>query len=75
MRLKNVLILLLLFFSSTENLDRDQRRNLFAQEQSKKVQQLRITLNWRERKSKQENPLSFFKCVRAIMTTVSSFIT
>ena len=46
--LKNVLILwLILFFFSTENLDRDQRRNLFAQEQSKKVQQLRIIMYWR----------------------------
>ena len=35
------------FFFSTENLDRDQRRNLFAQEQSKKVKQLRIILYWR----------------------------
>ena len=34
-------------FFCTENLDRDQRRNLFAQEQSKKVQQLRIILYWR----------------------------
>ena len=47
--LKNVLILwlILFFFFPTENLDRDQRRNLFAQEQSKKVQQLRIILYWR----------------------------
>ena len=66
-------MLLLLLMFSTENLDRDQRRNLFAQEQSKKVQQLRIILYWRWRKSKLENPLSFFKFVRVIMAAVSSF--
>ena len=54
-------MLLLLLMFSTENLDRDQRRNLFAQEQSKKVKQLRIILYWRWSKSELENPLSFFK--------------
>ena len=67
------MLLLLLLMFSTENLDRDQRRNLFAQEQSKKVQQLRIILYWRWRKSELENPLSFFKIFRVIMAAVSSF--
>ena len=68
-------MLLLLLMFSTENLDRDQRRNLFAQEQSKKVQQLRIILYWRWRKSELENPLSFFKFFRVIIAAVSSFYT